>query len=59
LHWIEATNSAASPGSARYNVSRLTPEEFQLIEAFLLRRDELAEGIRGDAARRIVRRLSA
>jgi len=52
-------DSAASSGSARYDVSRLTPDEFQLIEAFLLRRNELAEGIRRDAARRIVRRLSA
>ena len=55
LRW----DSAASSGSARYDVSRLTPEEFQLIEAFLLRRKELAEGIRRDAARRIARRLSA
>lgn len=52
-------DSAASSGSVRYDVSRLTPEEFQLIEAFLLRRKELAESIRCDAARRIVRRLSA
>ena len=55
LRW----DSAASPGSARYHVSRLTPEELQLIEAFLLRRNELAEGVRRDAARGIVRRLSA
>ena len=59
LHESEAPNSAASPGSARYHVPRLTPEEFQLIEAFLLRRNELAEGVRRDAARGIVRRLSA
>jgi hypothetical protein len=55
LRW----DSAASSRSVRYDVSRLTPEEFQLIEAFLLRRKELAEGIRRDAARRIVHRLSA
>jgi uncharacterized RDD family membrane protein YckC len=55
LRW----DSAASSRSVRYDVSRLTPEEFQLIEAFLLRRKELAEGIRRDAARRIAHRLSA
>jgi len=54
LRW----DSAASSGSARYNVSRLTPEEFQLIEAFLLRRTELAEGVRREAAQQIVQRLS-
>ena len=43
---------------ARFDVSRLTPAEFQLIEAFLLRRKELAETVRRDAARRIVERLS-
>ena len=55
LRW----DSAASSVSARYDVSHLTPEEFQLIEAFLLRRKELAEAIRRDAAGSIVRRLSA
>jgi len=55
LRW----DSAATSGSARYDVSRLTPEEFQLIEAFLLRRKELAEGTRRDTARKIARRLKA
>jgi len=44
---------------ARFDVSRLTPGEFQLVEAFLLRRKELAETVRRDAARKIVQRLSA
>jgi uncharacterized RDD family membrane protein YckC len=44
---------------ARFDVSRLTPGEFQLVEAFLLRRKELAEVVRRDAARKIVERLSA
>jgi len=55
LRW----DSAASSDGARYDVSRLMPAEFQLIEAFLLRRKELAEGVRREAAGKIVQRLSA
>lgn len=49
---------AASPGSSRYDVSRLTPEEFQLIEAFLLRRSQLATEVRAETRRKIMQRLS-
>jgi len=52
-------DSAASARSAPYNVSRLTPGEFKLVEAFLLRRKDLADGVRRDAAQKIVQRLSA
>ena len=55
LRWESAT---PSPG-ARFDVSRLTPGEFQLVEAFLLRRQELAGVVRRDAAQKIVRRLAA
>jgi hypothetical protein len=54
LRW----ETAASSHGARFDVSRLTPGEFQLVEAFLLRRKELAESVRRDAARKIVERLS-
>jgi uncharacterized RDD family membrane protein YckC len=50
---------AASSGSSRYDVSRLAPEEFQLIEAFLLRRNQLAADVRAETGRKIVQRLSA
>jgi len=55
LGWESATPS----GSPRFDVARLTPEEFQLVEAFLLRRKELAEVVRRGAARKIVQALSA
>jgi uncharacterized RDD family membrane protein YckC len=54
LRW----DSAASAGAARFDASRLTPEEFQLVEAFLLRRKELAEAVRREAAQKILQRLS-
>ena len=50
---------AASAGSSRYDVSRLAPEEFQLIEAFLLRRNQLAADVRAETGRKIMQRLSA
>lgn len=49
---------APSPSGARYDPSHLTPEEFQLIEAFLLRRTELPRNVREDTARKILARLS-
>ena len=41
-----------------YDISRLAPEEFQLIEAFLLRRNQLAAEVRTQTARKILHRLS-
>ncbi len=49
---------AASPAGSRYDVSRLTPQEFQLIEAFLLRRNQLGVEVRADTARKIIQRIS-
>jgi len=54
LRW--ETAAPALRGS--FDVSRLAPEEFQLVEAFLLRRNELGEVVRRDAARKIVERVS-
>jgi len=51
-------DSPRPPGNERYDVSRLTPEEFQLMEAFLLRRNQLAENVRADTARKIIERIS-
>ena len=50
---------AASSGSSRYDVSRLAPEEFQLIEAFLVRRNQLAADVRIETGRKIIQRISA
>jgi uncharacterized RDD family membrane protein YckC len=50
---------SASTGNSRYDVSRITPEEFQLIEAFLLRRNQLAADVRRATGLKIVERLSA
>jgi uncharacterized RDD family membrane protein YckC len=51
-------DATPSPIGARYDTARLTPEEFQLIEAFLLRRSELPRNVREDTARKILARLS-
>ena len=45
--------------SSGYDVSRLTPEEFQLIETFLMRRTQLAPQIRAQMANQIALRLEA
>jgi uncharacterized RDD family membrane protein YckC len=49
---------AAASGTSSYDVSRLTPEEFQLIEAFLLRRNQLALRVRAETVGKIINRLS-
>ena len=48
----------ASAGAARYDVARLSSEEFQLIEAFLLRREQLAPNVRRETGQKILQRLS-
>ena len=45
--------------SSSYDVGRLSPEEFQLMEAFLLRRDDLAVEVRISMARKITERIAA
>ncbi len=42
-----------------FDVLRISPQEFQLIEAFLLRRSQLAAEVREPMAREIVARLAA
>jgi len=49
----------ASPAASRHSVARLLPDEFQLIEAFLLRRSQLASPVRVETARRIIQRFAA
>jgi hypothetical protein len=51
-------DAAVSAGSSRHDASRLTPEEFQLIEAFLFRRNQLAAEVRAQTGRKIIVRLS-
>jgi len=53
--WDLESSSAAS----RYEVSRMSPEQFQLIEAYLLRRSQLAASVRAETARKITQRLAA
>jgi uncharacterized RDD family membrane protein YckC len=57
---LETGFGADSTASAtfRYDVSRLTTEEFQLIEAFLLRRKQLTADVRAETGRKIIHRLS-
>src|SRR5689334_761773 len=49
---------SAPANTFRYDASRLTTEEFQLIEAFLLRRKQLAADVRTATGRKILQRLS-
>jgi uncharacterized RDD family membrane protein YckC len=51
-------DAASATGLSPYDVSRLTPEEFRLIEAFLVRRNQLASDVRTETARRIIYRLA-
>jgi len=44
---------------SEYDVSQLSPEEFQLMETFLLRRQKLGVEVRNSMARQIVLRVSA
>ena len=43
----------------RYDVTRLKPEEFQLIETFLVRRSQLTPAVRAETGRKILHRLAA
>ncbi len=54
VRWDSPQVSVNSP----YDISRLAPEEFQLIEAFLLRRNQLAAEVRTQTARQILHRLA-
>ena len=51
-------DAAPATGISRYDVARLTTAEFQLIEAFLLRRSQLAPETRVETARHIVQRIA-
>lgn len=49
---------AAVPADTGYDVGRLSPEELNLMETFLMRRDQLAVEIRLQMARKIVDRIA-
>ena len=55
VSWTFAEGGAPSG----YDISHLSPEEFQLLETFLLRREQLALEVRNSMARQIVLRVSA
>jgi len=52
-----AAAESAAPGGRRYAAERLTAEEFQLIEAFLLRRSSLTDDVRRQTAYQIAARM--
>lgn len=58
-HTKVAPTAASTPGSCGYDPSRLAEEEFQLLEAFLARRGQLAPKVRREMARRVVQRVGA
>jgi uncharacterized RDD family membrane protein YckC len=53
--WAGSRPAAPSP----YDTSSLTPEEFQLLEAYLARRNQLAPNVREELARQILSRIGA
>jgi uncharacterized RDD family membrane protein YckC len=52
-------NAPAQTATHQYGASRLTPEEFALVETFLSRRAALDVGVRYDTAYGIVRRIES
>ena len=58
-HAEESRTAATAPAPSGYDLSRLTPEEFQLLEAFLERREQLAPDVRREMARRVALRVGA
>lgn len=49
---------AGAVTASGYDVTRLSPEEFQLMEAYLLRREQLAPEVRGQLTRKIMQRIA-
>jgi uncharacterized RDD family membrane protein YckC len=54
----EGTETTGQPAAAGFAVSRLSPEEIQLLETFLARRSHLTAEIRAYMARQIAARLA-
>ena len=52
-------DAPAQAATHQYGASRLTPEEFALVETFLSRRSALEAGVRYDTAAGIVRRIES
>jgi uncharacterized RDD family membrane protein YckC len=52
-------SAPAQSATHQYGASRLTPEEFALVETFLSRRSALEAGVRYDTASGIVRRIES
>jgi uncharacterized RDD family membrane protein YckC len=50
-------DSRAAPSG--YDLAQLSPEEFQLMESFLMRRQQLAPDVRSALARKVVLRIAA
>ena len=49
-------DSTATPSG--YDLSRLSPEDFQLMESFLMRREQLSPGVRTPLARKVAIRVA-
>lgn len=58
MSWNSADGAEAA-GGARFAVTRLTPDEIQLLETYLARRSHLPAEIRAHMARQIAARLAA
>jgi len=50
-------DSAATPSG--YDLARITPEDFQLMESFLMRREQLSADVRAALARKVALRIAA
>ncbi len=59
ISWDSAGKEAEKGGAATYDVGRLSDQEFQLMETFLLRRDQLGADVRARMARKISERVAA
>ncbi|MGH9789507.1 MAG: RDD family protein [Candidatus Acidiferrales bacterium] len=53
-----AWDLAERPGAPLFHASRLSPEEFSLVETFLQRRSHLSDDVRRDMARQIADRVA-
>jgi uncharacterized RDD family membrane protein YckC len=58
-HVASGVDAPVSVVPSGYDLSQLTADDFQLLEAFLMRREQLAPEIRQEMARRVVRRIAA
>lgn len=59
MSWDFARRVTEKGAGSGYDVGRLSDEEFQVMETFLLRRGQLAADVRARMARKITERVAA